>query len=64
MSFSFDPKQGLIIVPAELWVPNGSTVLRLALDTGRSGPATRLISKQVACRGGINFLLEILPANS
>ena len=34
MSFSFDPQQGLIFVPAELWGPNGSAVLRLALDTG------------------------------
>ena len=63
MSFPSDPQQGLIIVPAELWGPNGSAVLRLALDTGRSGPATRLISKQVF-RGGINFLLEILSADS
>ena len=34
MSFSFDPQQGLIFVSAELWGPNGSAVLRLALDTG------------------------------
>lgn len=34
MNFSFDPQQGLIFVSAELWGPNGSAVLRLALDTG------------------------------
>lgn len=34
MSVPFDPPQGLIIVPAELWGPTGSVVLRLALDTG------------------------------
>lgn len=34
MSVSFDPHEGLIIVPAELWGPSGSVVLRLALDTG------------------------------
>lgn len=34
MSFFFDPQQGLIFVSAELWGPNGSAVLRLALDTG------------------------------
>ncbi len=34
MSVPFDPRQGLIIVPAELWGPAGSAVLRLALDTG------------------------------
>ena len=37
MSYPFDPHQGLIIVPAELWGPNGSAVLRLALDTGATG---------------------------
>jgi len=34
MSVPFDPQQGLIVVPAELWGPTGSVVLRLALDTG------------------------------
>ena len=34
MDFSFDPQQKLIIVRAELWGPNGSGVLQLALDTG------------------------------
>ena len=34
MSSTFDPHQGLIIVPAEVWGPTGSAVLRLALDTG------------------------------
>ena len=34
MSLSFDPKEGLIIVPTRLWGPRGDTVVRLALDTG------------------------------
>lgn len=34
MSSTFDPRQGLIIVPVEVWGPTGSAVLRLALDTG------------------------------
>ena len=34
MSFSFDPKQGLVIVYAELEGPTGKVILRLALDTG------------------------------
>ena len=34
MSPTFDPHQGLIIVPVEVWGPSGSAVLRLALDTG------------------------------
>lgn len=37
MSFSFDPRQGLIVVRAELWGPAGSAVLQLALDTGATG---------------------------
>ena len=34
MTLPFDPQQGLIVIPAELWGPSGSAVLRLALDTG------------------------------
>jgi predicted aspartyl protease len=34
VSVPFDAQQGLITVPAELWGPTGSVVLRLALDTG------------------------------
>lgn len=30
----FDPREGLVIVRAELAGPSGTTVLRLALDTG------------------------------
>lgn len=34
MSVPFNPQQGLIVIPAEIWGPSGSVVLRLALDTG------------------------------
>ncbi len=34
MSIPFDPLQGLIVVPAELWGRTGRAVVRLALDTG------------------------------
>lgn len=34
MSLTFNPKEGLIIIPTRLWGPNGDTVVRLALDTG------------------------------
>lgn len=37
MSLSFDPRQGLVVVRAELWDPAGSAVLQLALDTGATG---------------------------
>ena len=34
MSFSFNAKQGLVIVQSEIFGPSGSIILRLALDTG------------------------------
>jgi predicted aspartyl protease len=34
MTTSFRPKQGLIVVPVELFGPLGSSILRMALDTG------------------------------
>jgi predicted aspartyl protease len=34
VSFPFDPRQGLVIVWAELFGPSGRVPLRLALDTG------------------------------
>ena len=37
MGCPFNPQQGLIVVPGELWGPNDSAVLRLALDTGATG---------------------------
>ncbi len=37
MSFLFDPRQGLVLVGAELVGPSGTSVLRLALDTGATG---------------------------
>lgn len=37
MSLSFDSRQGLIVVRAELWGPTGSAILQLALDTGATG---------------------------
>ncbi len=37
MSIDFDPRDGLIIVSAELTGPTGTAILRLALDTGATG---------------------------
>jgi hypothetical protein len=37
MSLTFDPKEGLIVVPTRLWGPSGDTLVRLALDTGATG---------------------------
>jgi len=34
LTFSFDPRNGLIIVRAELTGPSGNAILQLALDTG------------------------------
>ena len=36
MSISFNPRQGLIIIPVEIFGVSGSSVLRFALDTGAS----------------------------
>ena len=34
MTYTFDPTQGLIIVPVRLFGPTGNMIVRLALDTG------------------------------
>jgi len=34
VTVSFDPRGGLIVIPAELTGPSGSGILQLALDTG------------------------------
>ncbi len=34
MSIPFNPDEGLVVVPARLSGPNGTSVVRLALDTG------------------------------
>ena len=74
MSFPFDPQQGLIIVPAELWGPSGSAVLRLALDTGATGtlvntgmlvalgydPALIPDRVQITTGSGVEFVPRIL----
>ena len=74
MSFPFDPQQGLIIVPAELWGPSGSAILRLALDTGATGtlvntgmlvalgydPALIPDRVQITTGSGVEFVPRIL----
>lgn len=51
MSVPFDPLQGLIIVPAELWGPTGSVVLRLALDTGATSTVVNVaMLVAIGCR--------------
>jgi hypothetical protein len=37
MSLSFNPKEGLIVVPTRLYGPTGDAIIRLALDTGATG---------------------------
>ena len=43
MSFPFEPNRGLIIVPAEIWGPSGSAVLRLAVGTGATGTLVNVL---------------------
>lgn len=37
MSFKFNSKEGLIVVPTRLYGPSGDTIVQLALDTGATG---------------------------
>lgn len=74
MSFPFDSQQGLIIVRAELWGPNGSGVLQLALDTGATStlvnvgmlvaigydPALAPDRVQVTTGSGIEFVPRVI----
>ena len=74
MSFPFDPQQGLIIVPVELWGPSGSAILRLALDTGATGtmvntgmlvalgydPALIADRVQITTGSGVEFVPRVL----
>jgi predicted aspartyl protease len=34
MTTTFNPRQGLIIIPVEIFGPSGSSILRFAVDTG------------------------------
>lgn len=56
MTLRFDPQQGLIIVPAELWGPSGSVILRLALDTGAT---TTLVN--IAMLVGVGYDPALAP---
>ncbi len=74
MKFSFDPQQGLIIVPAEIVGQSGNVVLRLALDTGATStlinvglliavgydPALAPDRVQVTTGSGVEFVPRIL----
>ncbi len=74
MHISFDPRQGLIVVRAELWGPTGSGVLRLALDTGATStvvsagmlvaigydPALAANRVQVTTGSGIEFAPRVI----
>jgi len=76
MTFSFDPQQGLIVVPAELCGPAGSAILQFALDTGATGtlinaamlvalgydPAAIAERVQVTTGSGVEFVPRI-PLN-
>lgn len=76
MSFPFHAQEGLVIVPAELFGPSGSIVLRLALDTGATatmvnvGPLAAvgydpsLVSGrvQVTTGSGVEYVPQIVVA--
>ena len=73
MSLSFNPKEGLIIVPTRLWGPSGDIIVRLALDTGATrttvnwaplvllgyDPAAQLARVQMSTGSGVEFVPKI-----
>jgi predicted aspartyl protease len=74
MSYRFDPRAGLIIVPTRLFGPAGDVIVRLALDTGATGtlvntevlvllgydPATALDRPQITTGSGIEFCARLV----
>ena len=74
MSFPFDPKRGLIIVPTEVWGLTGSAVLCFALDTGATGtiinvgllvaigydPALAADRIQITTGSGVEFVPRVI----
>ncbi len=72
MSLAFDPKRGLIVVPARLWGPARSTIVRLALDTGATAstlnrdlaydPAAVTERMQMTTGSGVEFVPKVLVA--
>jgi predicted aspartyl protease len=77
MTYSFDPKGGLILVETIIEGPVGKAVLRLALDTGATStlintamlvaigydPALSLERTQVTTGSGIEFVPRIALTN-
>lgn len=73
MNIQFKPKQGLIVVNAEIEGPTGKAILRLALDTGATStvihagmlvalgydPATTSERHQITTGSGIEFVPKI-----
>jgi predicted aspartyl protease len=76
MKLHFDPRDGLIIVPAELSGPGGAAQLRLALDTGATttlvrpvflealgyDPALAPERLQITTGSGIEFVVRLRVA--
>ena len=46
MTYSYDPTQGLIVVPVRLFGPAGDMILRLALDTGATDGSIKSFEEQ------------------
>ena len=74
MSYRFDPREGLIIVPTRVFGPVGDAIVRLALDTGATStlintevlvvlgydPATALDRPQITTGSGIEFCARLV----
>ena len=73
MSFKFSAERGMIIVRAEIFGPNSSAVLRLALDTGATAtmssqsrllqigcdPSTSSKRLQITTASGVEFVPRV-----
>jgi predicted aspartyl protease len=73
MNFSFDPNEGLVIVPVRLWGPGGRSIVRLALDTGATAtlvnwdiavllgydPSASPTRRQITTPSGVEFAPEV-----
>ena len=63
MSSPFDPGQGLIIVQAHLWGPNGTGTLRLGLDTGATETFVS-VARLAFCGYGLSHVEERNPVTT
>ena len=74
VSIAFEPRAGLVVIPAKLSGPNGDAVIRVALDTGATStlvgwdwliltgyePASTLARVRVTTGSGVEFAPRVV----